>query len=137
MAESLDVFGIHKNVIEEYKSFVESFINIKDERIKQKVEDEILKGKYWPEPLLQFNPSFEYGEDLESLCQSGIFHQEMSKTFNGYKLFRHQIEALKLGAAGKDFVVTSGTGSGKSFTFLGTIFNDILTNPPEKSIKAS
>jgi superfamily II DNA/RNA helicase len=31
-----------------------------------------------------------------------------------------------LGAAGKEFVVTSGTGSGKSLTYIATIFNHIL-----------
>lgn len=59
MRESIDVFSIHKQIMDDYKHFVSSFINIKDEKIKEIVETEINQGKFWPEPLIQFNPSFE------------------------------------------------------------------------------
>jgi hypothetical protein len=45
--------------MDDYKHFVSSFINIKDEKNKEIVETEINQGKFWPEPLIQFNPSFE------------------------------------------------------------------------------
>ena len=38
--------------------------------------------------------------------------------------------------AGRDFVVTSGTGSGKSLTYLATIFNEVLRNGEAKGIQA-
>jgi len=41
-------------------------------------------------------------------------------------LYKHQEEAIRIGVSGKEFIVTSGTGSGKSLTFLATIFNHIL-----------
>jgi ATP-dependent helicase YprA (DUF1998 family) len=47
----------------------------------------------------------------------------MPDIFRGYSLYQHQLEAIRLGAAGKDFIVTSGTGSGKSLTYIGTIFH--------------
>ena len=59
MNQAADIFEIHKQIIQEYKDFVESFINIKDEKIKNIVKTEIAEGKFWPEPLLQFNPSFQ------------------------------------------------------------------------------
>ena len=36
------------------------------------------------------------------------------------------LEAIELGCQDKEFIVTSGTGSGKSRTFMATIFNYIL-----------
>src|SRR5207237_913805 len=40
-----------------------------------------------------------------------------------------QVEAIRLGLAGRDFVLTSGTGSGKSLTYIGSIFHHLLSNP--------
>jgi hypothetical protein len=41
-----------------------------------------------------------------------------------------------LGTAGKDFIVTSGTGSGKSLTYIGSIFHHILSNPGAQGVVA-
>ena len=126
MGQSTDVFKLHQGIIEEYKSFVNSFINIKDERIRSVVESEMAKGKFWPEPLIQFNPSFEYGASVEALSEQGLLHSELSNIFKGFTLFRHQTEAISIGHEGLDYVVTSGTGSGKSLIFLASIFDYLL-----------
>jgi ATP-dependent helicase YprA (DUF1998 family) len=136
MREPLDIFNIHQKIMDDYKHFVGSFINIKDEKIKEIVETEINQGKFWPEPLIQFNPSFEQGESAQSLCDKGILHPDTAKIFKGYDLFKHQVEAIKQGCNGLDFVVTSGTGSGKSLTFLCTIFDYLLKNKTGAGIKA-
>src|SRR5690606_7587716 len=80
----------------------------------------------WPEPLIQFNPTFAAGESLEALVEEGVLDSRIRDVVGGYRLYRHQEEAIRLGAAGKEFVVTSGTGSGKSLTFQTTIFNYVL-----------
>jgi len=43
-------------------------------------------------------------------------------------LYKHQVDAIKLGTEGKDFIVTSGTGSGKTLTFIGTILNHLFNS---------
>lgn len=111
-------------------------INIEDEKIKEVVATEINQGKFWPEPLIQFNPSFEPGESAQSLCDQGILHPDISIIFKNYDLFKHQAEAIKKGVEGLDFVVTSGTGSGKSLTFLGTIFDYLLQKKYGKKNKS-
>jgi len=126
MKNSIDIFSIHKEIMDEYENFVSSFINIKDKAIKAVVDSNITERKYWPEPLIQFNPSFEEGESINELCSNGILNQEIKNIFLGYELYKHQVEAIKKGCSGHDFVVTSGTGSGKSLTYLGTIFNSLL-----------
>ncbi len=136
MEKPVDVFNLHKDIIEDYKDFVSSFINIKDESIRLYVENEINKGRFWPEPLIQFNPSFEHGDSLDSLCRKGVLHPELSKIFKGYHLFRHQVEAITIGSKGSDYVVTSGTGSGKSLIFLATVFDHLLKNRAEQAIRA-
>ncbi|MCB0695674.1 MAG: DEAD/DEAH box helicase, partial [Saprospiraceae bacterium] len=65
--------------------------------------------------------------DLKDLASQIGLHQDLTDIFSGYHLYRHQEEAITLGAHGREFIVTSGTGSGKSLTYLATIFNHILS----------
>jgi hypothetical protein len=51
------VFNIHESIINDYKSYVSSFIQIKNENIRNIVKSEIDSGKLWPEALIRFNPS--------------------------------------------------------------------------------
>jgi DEAD/DEAH box helicase len=85
---------------------------------------------------LQFNPSFESAGTVAELARAGSFHPDMADIFPGYALYRHQVEAIRLGTAGKDFIVTSGTGSGKSLTYIGSIFHHLLCHPETPGIIA-
>ncbi len=133
----MNALQLHNGILNNYKAYIESFINIKDQRIKDAVTDAIEEGKLWKEPLIQFNPAFDTSESMNDLIDSGFINPVLRDVFKEYKLYAHQVEALKLGSAGHDFIVTSGTGSGKSLTFIGTIFNYLAQNPGNpKGVKA-
>lgn len=121
----MNIFTLHSSVLSDYKSYIDSFINIADERIKAKVEESVNSGKLWPAPLIQFNPNYQPGRSVKELIERGA-HPELGHVFNGFELYRHQTEAFEAGAGGKGFVVTSGTGSGKSLTYLSTVFDQVL-----------
>lgn len=124
----MNIFNIHSQIIKSYRSYIESFINIRDERIRSTIQNEINSGKLWPAPLIQLNPTYKNGGTIEDLCKTENLHPDLIKIFKGVipSLHQHQKEAILLGAQGKDVVVTSGTGSGKSLIYLTTIFNSIL-----------
>lgn len=132
----MNVFQTHSQIINDYATYISSFLNIADPEIARCVERELQKGKLWPEPLLQFNPSFEKYGSLDELTQTGTLHPAIRDIFQGYSLYRHQVDAIKLGTNGKDFVVTSGTGSGKSLTYIGTIFHHLLSHPGTPGVTA-
>lgn len=132
----MDIFKTHAQIVDDYATYIRSFLKISDPAILAKVEDELAKGKLWPEPLLQFNSAFEMFGRLEELTANGTLHPDIQDIFKGYQLYRHQVEAIRLGTAAKDFVVTSGTGSGKSLTYIGTIFHYLLSNPGAKGVTA-
>ncbi|TDQ33375.1 DEAD/DEAH box helicase [Zeaxanthinibacter enoshimensis] len=132
----MNIFNLHDKIISDYKSYIESFLFIKDQIISDVVNSELEKGKLWPEPLIQFNPTFEKGKSIDNLANKGTVAKALKDVFTGYDLYRHQVEAIELGAEEKSFIVTSGTGSGKSLTYLATIFSDLLKNQYEKGIKA-
>lgn len=136
MTETSDIFATHRSILSDYKSYIQSFIHIKDTRIRQEVEQQLETGKLWPEPLIQFNPFFDQSGSVEELVPKMGLHKGLTAAFSGYKLFRHQVEAITLGKGGRDFVVTSGTGSGKSLTYIATILDYLLNNPADKGIQA-
>lgn len=122
----MNILKFHKSLIENYKTYIQSFVNIKDKRIADFVEKEIDEKKLWPEPLVQFNPTFEKGKHINDLVHEFNLHSTLAKIFDGFELFKHQEEAILLGTQGSEFIVTSGTGSGKSLTYIATIFNHVL-----------
>ncbi|MHB8880003.1 MAG: DEAD/DEAH box helicase [Thermodesulfovibrionales bacterium] len=137
MQKTTNIFNLHSDILSDYKQFVSSFINIGDEQIRQVVEKEMQAGKFWPEPLIQFNPSFEILGPVADFCGTGkLLHPDIVHILKGYNLFKHQVEAISLGIQSRDFVVTSGTGSGKSLAYLGTIFDFLLKSEKTKGIKA-
>lgn len=132
----MNVLETHSKIIRDYASYIRSFINIADEELNAKVMEELEGGKLWPEPLLQFNPPFAKSGDLPGLVKREGLHSHMAHIFSGYSLYQHQVDAIQLGVRDRDFVVTSGTGSGKSLTYMATIFNHLLNHPDEQGVVA-
>lgn len=132
----MDIFRIHREIVEGYRSYIESFVDIHDDDIRERVEKELARGTLWPEPLIQFNPSYERNLSVSDLVSEGILVSELEQIFKGFELYTHQVEALRLGAKRKSFVVTSGTGSGKSLRCLGSVFDHLLRGESAAGIKA-
>ena len=103
----MNVFDIHRQVVDDYASYIGSFINIADPAIRAKVHQDLSEGKLWPEPLLQFNPAYEIVGKIDDIAKQGVVHTDLADVFKGYSLYRHQVEAIRLGTTERDFVVTS------------------------------
>ena len=132
----MNVLDTHRQVVDDYAQYIRSFINISDPQIAQEVEESLSEGRLWPQPLLHFNPAYEQAGTVEDATASGLLHDDVRHIFGGYTLYRHQYKAIELGVDNTDFVVTSGTGSGKSLTYIGTIFNHLLTNQETNGVVA-
>lgn len=132
----MNVFDIHAGIVRDYARYISSFINIADDGIATVVKEALAEGKLWPQPLLQFNPSYETAGSISDIVRSGTVHRDLADIFKGYSLYQHQLAAIKLGTKGEDFVVTSGTGSGKSLTYIGSVFHFLLTSPQSHGVTA-
>ena len=134
---ALDIFEINRNIVADYSSYVRSFVEVRDPSIAAAVDRELAEGKLWPDALIQFNPAYASGGTVEALAAEGLIHPELLHSLGGWTLHRHQTQALRLAAASRGFVVTSGTGSGKSLAFLVSIISGLLRDSGRKpGIKA-
>lgn len=129
----MKAFDLHNNVINNYKNYILSFLSVKDKRIEERIKKAIRENDFIPEPLIQFNPSYKEIPDLASFITEEHLNPKLEKIIGPWKLFRHQAEAIRLGTKKQGFIVTSGTGSGKSLTYWATIFNYILNQKVKTS----
>ncbi len=130
-ARSMDVFSLRDAVVGEYRKFATSFTTIRAEDIKKQVEAIYAEGRFWPDPLIQINPSYKPGASFDSLVKGGALHPRIPEIFQDkgipLRLHKHQEQAIALAAQGESFVVTTGTGSGKSLCFFIPIVSAVLT----------
>ncbi|MFQ5745211.1 MAG: DEAD/DEAH box helicase, partial [Acidobacteriota bacterium] len=132
----MNVFELRDQLVADYSKFVRSFIEIRDERIRDRVEGEFHAGLLWPDPLIQVNPSFEPGDSIEELVDTGLLHEECRRIFRikeddndpgrELRLHRHQSKAVRIATEGHNYVLTTGTGSGKSLAYIIPIVDHVL-----------
>lgn len=121
----MDVFSLRQHVIGDYSRFARSFTTILADDLRDGVEKAYASGRYWPEPLIQINPRYMTGRSTTELMKAGELHPLTAQHFP-ISLYRHQEQAVAFGAQGESFVVTTGTGSGKSLCFFLPIVDAVL-----------
>ena len=127
---TLDVFALRKSVVDEYKRFATSFTTVHAADIREQVAAICAEDRYWPEPLIQINPSYRRSTDIGALVANGVLHPGCADIFRAdgqpQSLYMHQEQTIALAAEGESFVVTTGTGSGKSLCFFIPIVSHVL-----------
>lgn len=138
----MDAFQLCKSLISDYSEYVSGFLNIRDERLKDYVDRFLSRGSLWPEARVQLNPAYEKGATVEDLVREGLLHPDCTQIFRTkegktFHLYRHQEEAIRKAAKGESYVLTTGTGSGKSLCFFIPIVDYVLKNDPQdKRVRA-
>lgn len=142
----MDIFNLRDRLVQDYADYIQSFILIRDLQVREYVERELGNGLLWPEPLIQMNPSFEPGAWIDDLVQEGVIHDECSRVFRikeipedegkRLRLHRHQSDAIKAAKTGNNYVLTTGTGSGKSLAYIVPIVDHVLRIGSGKGIQA-
>ncbi|MEU0502027.1 protein kinase [Nocardia sp. NPDC005998] len=135
----MDVFAVHEQLIADYRAFTEGGMLIRDDRIAEFVEDDLDSKSQWPDPWLAINPSFAPGGTVGELTAAGLLHPECAqifqlgktkggKAFDGrpVALYKHQRDALETARTGASYVLTTGTGSGKSLSYILPIVDRVL-----------
>ncbi len=124
-----------RNLIDEYRSFLRTSYRFLDDHLRRQFEehlaqaDVVVKG-----PYVTLARDFALGPTLRGLVDEGIAHPELLEAhwpFGENRLYRHQERAFRIGQAGRSFVITTGTGSGKTEAFLLPVLDGILRRKAE------
>ncbi|WP_225799131.1 protein kinase [Streptomyces sp. NK15101] len=139
LPETMDVFGIHAELIDEYESFTKSATVIRDPRIEGFVDEDLRAKSQWPDPWLSLNPFFADGGQVTDLVRDGVLHPRCAEIFQAGKkegarrpdgrpltFHLHQRQAIEAAQAGDSYVLTTGTGSGKSLSYIVPIVDRVL-----------
>lgn len=142
----MDAFRLHRKLLDDYGAFTRSFVDIADKRIAETVQEAIDDGLLWPDPWVQLNPSFEPGATADELVEQGVLHRDAARVFRikrdrsdlgvPLRLHRHQTDAVHAARAGVNYVLTTGTGSGKSLAYIVPMVDRVLREGAGKGIKA-
>lgn len=131
----MDIFNLRDRLISDYTEFTRSFTRIKAPDISAQIDAIYDSDRYWPEPLLQLSPHFEEGPSIDDLAATGDVHAGTAAIFRvrddagqaqPLRLYVHQAQAVAAAHAEESYVVTTGTGSGKSLCFFIPIIDAVL-----------
>jgi len=133
----MDAFGIHQQLIDDYRAFTSGFVDIRDRRLAAHVAERLDSGVQWPDPWVSLNPNFASGGKVADLVADGLLHPECDRIFRHKQhvsdpgaesllLRRHQREAIEAARDGSSYVLTTGTGSGKSLAYIVPIVDRLL-----------
>ncbi len=124
-----DPINIAKRTEEDYERYLYSSFPLRDKKFYEKLKNELKsKHPYTKNKLyLEFNHKYKTGEYLKDIKNS---HPSLQEGFGGlgveYPLYKHQALALKKVSEGKNVLISTGTGSGKTESFLLPIINHLL-----------
>ena len=131
----MDVFRVRDRLIDDYREFTGSFVDIHDKSIREHVAERMARGYQWPDPWLSLNPNFASGGTITDLITEGLLHPECERIFRlkdgnpdgpVLRLHQHQREAVEAARTGSSYVLTTGTGSGKSLAYMIPIVDRVL-----------
>lgn len=123
----MNIFDLDRRLVDDYERFARSFTQIRAQDLRTQVESIYASGRFWPEPLISINPHFERGSTVDELVVAGSLAADTRRVFRAggspLVFHRHQTQAIAKATAGQSFVVTTGTGSGKSLCFFVPIID--------------
>ena len=126
--------AVHE-LIAEYRRFLRTSYRFLDDQLRQQFEDHLAQSDVIVRgPYVTLAREFERGATLSELVEQDRLTPDLQQAnwpFAGEPLFRHQELALDAGRAGRSFVVTTGTGSGKTEAFLLPVLDGVLRRKAE------
>lgn len=119
-----------KNIVDFYRRYLLTTFRTNDESYNEQLEAELKKKRAIADgPYISMSAPYKKGKSLAELAKEGRVTKELLK-IKGFvpnrKLYKHQEDAVIKANDGKNLIVTTGTGSGKTESFLIPVINQLL-----------
>jgi hypothetical protein len=138
--QTLDALAASELITATYRRYLRSLLPIRDEHIAAALNEQITNSPMLTKgPLLEVTPPYAPGATLRELINEGV----LSDAFAGLAspelpldrtLYRHQEQAIRKAAQRRNLVVATGTGSGKTESFLFPILNSLVTEHANRTL---
>lgn len=123
-----------------YARYLSSLLPLTDANLAERIAgklgstDALSKG-----PFLEATPPFKSGASLSDLINEGILPVSLGRLDTKIlpldrPLYQHQEDAIRKGAAGRNLVIATGTGSGKTESFLVPILSALFDEHSHDSL---
>jgi ATP-dependent helicase YprA (DUF1998 family) len=133
---AFDPFSALEGVRAAYRSYVGTFQKFKNPIIDKWINTQLDKSTLiFKGPFIELKRNFEIGDSFDALVSEGVLHEATPLCFTReptdkstplVKLYRHQSDAIRAIVSGNNTIITTGTGSGKSFCFAAPIISECL-----------
>ncbi|HWO42132.1 MAG TPA: DEAD/DEAH box helicase, partial [Candidatus Eisenbacteria bacterium] len=119
-----------RHLIEQYRSFIKSSYRLADPALREQFEGHVDRAEVLVKgPYVTLARDFAEGRTLSQIIASGCGHAKLADLnwpFGDSSLYAHQEDALRAVEAGRNVIVKTGTGSGKTEAFLLPVLSGVL-----------
>ena len=126
---SFNIIEASKNITKKYKRYLHTIFDIKDPEYKRLFEQRLENDDSFSKgPYIDVVDSFSKGLSVKELIDEGVLCADFAKIDDIYNktLYVHQEQAVRRAVEGRNLVVSTGTGSGKTESFLIPILNALM-----------
>ena len=131
-SDSFDPLATSELITSGYRRYLRSLLPVRDPKLAAALDHEITHTKLLNQgPLLEATPPYLPGATLDVLIGEGVLDSAFRKLGSpslplGRPLHAHQEQAIRKVTAGRNVIVATGTGSGKTESFLVPILNELF-----------
>ena len=131
MKDVIDPLATSERITETYQRYLTSLLSLRDPVMAARLGDKVrANGQMTRGPYLDVTPPYERGATIADLVSEGVLSPRMLDISSaalpaGRPLYLHQERAIRKAAAGRSLVVATGTGSGKTESFLVPILDSL------------
>lgn len=137
MIDRLDPLEAAKEIEGSYKRYLKTLLAPRDEKLATSFDAEVDSSDLLTKgPILEMTPPYATGATCRELIAEGVLHPGFAALDSAalpldQPLYIHQEEAIRKFVAGRNLVVSTGTGSGKTESFLIPIINHLIAEHAE------
>lgn len=129
-----DPVTLRDQLLDQYLRYYDTPFAVKSESLMRErrellLEEGVVSQDVWLEPVA---PYAKYSGSLRESVENAGGHRDLAEFIEGRmipegeRLYQHQFESLKAVENGKHLIVTAGTGSGKTESFLLPLISSLL-----------
>ncbi|PRC47452.1 hypothetical protein C6A85_84885, partial [Mycobacterium sp. ITM-2017-0098] len=121
MTDRLDPLEASRQIENSYKRYLKTLLSPRDGKLAEAFDAEIdATNMLTKGPILELTPPYETGSTPRQLIEEGVLHSDFGQL--GFPvdqpLYIHQETSIRKFLDGRNLVVSTGTGSGKTESFL-------------------